>query len=175
VATYLVTPSPLGPLLLAASGRGLCWCAFCDTGPETALAEVRRRWPEERFAAEAAGPLGAVAEQLAAYFGGRLRTFRVACDLQGTPWQRAVWQALARIPFGEVRTYAQVARELGRPGAARAVGAACAANPVSLIVPCHRVVAADGGLGGYTGGPARKRWLLAHERAACQRASVGAG
>ena len=100
------------------------------------------------------------ARQLAEYFARTRRAFQLPLDLRGTQFQLAIWNALIRIPYGETRSYGQLAVELGHAGAARAVGAANGSNPVSIIVPCHRVVAAGGGLGGYGGGLARKRFLL---------------
>ena len=100
------------------------------------------------------------ARQLAEYFARTRRAFQLPLDLRGTPFQLAVWKALLRIPYGETRSYGQLAVELGHAGAARAVGTANGSNPVSIIVPCHRVIAAGGGLGGYGGGLERKRFLL---------------
>jgi len=102
-------------------------------------------------------------KQLVEYFKGIRRDFDMELYLDGTEFQEAVWRALGRIPFGETRTYGQVAAAIGRPAAARAVGAACNANPISIVVPCHRVVGAGGDLVGYGGGMWRKRWLLEHE------------
>jgi O-6-methylguanine DNA methyltransferase len=100
------------------------------------------------------------------YFGGEVHAIdAVGVDARGTAFQHRVWAALRRIPVGETASYIDVAREIGVPGASRAVGTANASNPVSIIVPCHRVVRADGSLGGYGGGVERKRWLLGHERA----------
>lgn len=107
----------------------------------------------------------AVVERVQAYFGGDLDALAripVRFD-RGTPFQRDVWRALQDIPLGEVISYADLAREVGRPGAFRAVGSANGRNPIAIVVPCHRVVAADRSLGGYGGGLARKRWLLDHE------------
>jgi methylated-DNA-[protein]-cysteine S-methyltransferase len=104
--------------------------------------------------------------QLAQWFAGLRREFDLPLRPAGTPFQREVWNALRAIPFGETRTYGDVARTVGRPEAVRAVGAANARNPISIVVPCHRVVGADGSLTGYAGGIDRKRWLLAHEGAA---------
>lgn len=103
------------------------------------------------------------AAELSAWFAGRSRVFTVPTRAAGTPFQRAVWAELARIPFGERRTYAQVAAAVGRPSAVRAVGAANAANPLGIIVPCHRVVATGGALAGFAGGTATKAWLLDFE------------
>jgi methylated-DNA-[protein]-cysteine S-methyltransferase len=101
-------------------------------------------------------------EQLEAYAQGALKSFDLSLDLRGTPFQLRVWQALREIPFGEQRTYGQIAASLGQPGASRAVGGANGKNPIPLIVPCHRVVASNG-LGGFTGGLKWKECLLAHE------------
>jgi methylated-DNA-[protein]-cysteine S-methyltransferase len=103
-------------------------------------------------------------EALAQYFAGQAPRLP-ALDLRGSLFQQAVWRALLAIPFAEVRTYGEVARAVGKEGGARAVGGANHQNPVAILVPCHRVVAANGGLGGYGGGPDRKRWLLSHELA----------
>jgi len=97
------------------------------------------------------------------YFEGRRRSFEVPLDLRGTPFQLRVWELLQRIPFGETRTYLDLALALGDPKAVRAVGAANGQNPVPIIVPCHRVIGQDGQLVGYGGGLWRKEWLLAHE------------
>ncbi len=110
---------------------------------------------------EAAHPMiREAANQLAEYFARTRRAFQLPLDLRGTPFQLAVWNALLRIPYGETRSYGRLAVELGHAGAARAVGTANGSNPVSIIVPCHRVIAAGGGLGGYGGGLPRKRFLL---------------
>ena len=101
--------------------------------------------------------------QLRAYVRGQLTTFSLPVDPQGTPFQRAVWAALLNIPFGQTRTYGQIAAAIGRPDAARAVGTACGSNPIGLVIPCHRVVGADGSLTGYAGGLDLKAQLLEHE------------
>ena len=111
-------------------------------------------------------PFAAVREQLAEYFAGERQQFDVPLKLAGTPFQQRVWQELVGIPFGTTISYAEVARRLGRPTAARAVGAANARNPIAVVVPCHRVIGADGKLTGYAGGINKKQWLLAWERRA---------
>jgi methylated-DNA-[protein]-cysteine S-methyltransferase len=113
--------------------------------------------------------LGAVREQLASYFAGELLAFDLPLELDGSPFQREVWGALREIPYGETASYAEVAEAVGRPSAARAVGNANGSNPVAIIVPCHRVIAAGGKLGGYGGGLDRKRLLLELEAAAGER------
>jgi len=115
--------------------------------------------------------LAAAAAQLAEYFAGDRREFDLELAPRGTPFQQLVWQQLARIPYGETRTYAALARALGRPSASRAVGAANGRNPLSIVVPCHRVIGASGELTGYAGGLPAKRWLLAHEQRVGWRAA----
>jgi methylated-DNA-[protein]-cysteine S-methyltransferase len=105
-----------------------------------------------------------VADQLQAYFEGNLRQFDLELDLQGTAFQKRVWQKLRSIPYGKTTTYGCIAAELGMPRAMRAVGLANGRNPISIIIPCHRVIGANGSLTGYGGGLPRKQWLLAHER-----------
>jgi methylated-DNA-[protein]-cysteine S-methyltransferase len=108
--------------------------------------------------------LAGVVEQLEAYFAGSRSTFDVELDLAGTDFQRRVWAGLLEIPYGETISYGELARRVGRPGASRAVGLANGRNPVAIIVPCHRVIGANGTLTGYGGGLDRKVWLLDHER-----------
>lgn len=103
------------------------------------------------------------AAQLAEYFAGERAEFDIPLAPRGTGFQRLVWAALEQIPFGETRSYGELAAGLGRPSASRAVGAANGKNPISILVPCHRVIAGSGALTGYAGGLAAKRWLLAHE------------
>jgi O-6-methylguanine DNA methyltransferase len=104
-----------------------------------------------------------ITSQLAAYFRGDLTTFDVPMNLQGTAFQRSVWEQLGDIPYGETISYGELARRIGNPNASRAVGLANGRNPISIIVPCHRVIGADGSLTGYGGGLDRKTWLLQHE------------
>ena len=108
--------------------------------------------------------LAAVVEQLEDYFAGRRESFDVPLDLAGTAFQRSVWAGLLEIPYGETMSYGELARRVGRPGASRAVGLANGRNPVAIIVPCHRVIGANGTMTGYGGGLDRKVWLLDHER-----------
>jgi len=164
--------TPLGAMLAGLRGARLIVLEFADAA-ERARAHLAARLPDwdgvvvpEDAGAPALGPLKAA---LARYFGGAPNAFdaldHLAVDPGGTAFQRAVWGALRAIPAGESRTYAEVARAIGRPTAARAVGAACHANPIAVVIPCHRVMGAAGGLVGYGGGIERKAWLLAHERA----------
>ncbi|QKG23795.1 methylated-DNA--protein-cysteine methyltransferase [Actinomadura verrucosospora] len=133
------------------------------------MVNQRHRPPQESFGAPgdpSAEPFAATAEQLAAYFAGELTEFDLPLNLRGTPFQGRVWAALQEIPYGETTTYGELAVELGKPSASRAVGLANGKNPVGVIVPCHRVVGSTGSLTGYGGGLDRKRYLLDFERKA---------
>jgi len=152
---YARYASPIGELLLAARGARLCRLHMLD-GP----ADPRR---SEAAEAAAGGFLDDVRAQLDAYFGGRARGFDLPTEPEGTPFQVRVWAELSRIPYGETISYAELARRVGDPRAARAVGGANGRNPLAVVVPCHRVIAADGRLGGFGGGLERKLWLLQHE------------
>jgi methylated-DNA-[protein]-cysteine S-methyltransferase len=143
--------SPVGILTVEAGDDGVFGISFGARGP--ARAGVSARVRSHLAAAEAA---------LADYFAGRSPTVPTL-DLRGTPYQRRVWEALLAIGWGEVRTYGEIAAAVGNAGGGRAVGGANHANPVAILVPCHRVVQASGRLGGYGGGVEVKRWLLAHE------------
>ena len=151
-----------GEVYLATAGRGLCLTVL---GRERAYGQlqgwIERHEPGARLLESTEGMEDGM-EQLRAYSAGELKSFELALDLRGTPFQLRVWQALREIPYGELRTYGQLAAGLGKPGASRAVGGANGKNPIPLIVPCHRVVASDG-IGGFTGGLAWKERLLAHE------------
>ncbi|MGH2687426.1 MAG: methylated-DNA--[protein]-cysteine S-methyltransferase [Actinomycetota bacterium] len=159
-------PSPLGELLLAGEGDVLTGLWF--TGHEPAP----RIGPATADATSDTGAFGDAVRQLDEFFTGRRTSFDLALDLRGTPFQLRVWEALARIPYGATVTYGDVAAEAGRPGAARAAGHAIARNPVSIVVPCHRVVGGGGRLTGYAGGLDRKRALLALERSSVAGAAT---
>jgi methylated-DNA-[protein]-cysteine S-methyltransferase len=151
--------SPCGRMLLVAEGDALCGAYFVG---QKHMREPELGWkPDPR-----ARPLIQAKRELDEYFGGRRRIFEVALAAEGTPFQRAVWKAIARVPFGETISYAELARRAGRPGSARAAGAATGRNPIGVIVPCHRIVGTDGSLTGYAGGVDKKRALLAHESGA---------
>ncbi len=128
------------------------------------LEELGTRFDPDEVAREPAR-LADVRREVGEYFSGHRRAFKVELSASGTPFQRSVWKVLLGIPFGETRTYSQVAAELGNPEAARAVGRASATNPICLLVPCHRVVGAGGALVGFAFGEDVKRWLLNHENA----------
>jgi AraC family transcriptional regulator of adaptative response/methylated-DNA-[protein]-cysteine methyltransferase len=161
--TWLETP--IGPLVAGATDEALCLLEYPDRRMmETQLETLRRRLG--RPLAPGDSPLfAALRAQLDEYFAGRRRAFDLPLDYPGSPFQRRVWDALRRIPYGQTRTYAELAREIDAPGAARAVGRANGANRLAIVIPCHRVIAA-GGLGGYGGGLWRKLRLLELEGAA---------
>lgn len=159
-AYYMRMASPVGPLLLASSERGLFLLQFGHSLPARA---AREEW------IESPARLQICAEELQGYFAGRLRDFRCAIDPIGTPFQKRCWEALRDIPYGETRTYAEIARQIGSPRAFRAVGQANHENPIAIIVPCHRVVGADGTLTGYGGGLEIKQKLLQLEGAKLAR------
>ncbi len=158
-------PTPLGELSALVSPQGLCLLGFRSgtryLAREWAQVERSRGGPAEPGSSAVTRQLGS---ELSAYFNGKLRVFEVPLDLVGTPFQLQVWQALLTLRYGQTSSYTAVARQLGRPTAVRAVGAAIGQNKVYLIVPCHRVLGADHSLTGYGGGMPRKRWLLALEQ-----------
>ena len=160
--------SPVGLLTLIASDAGLR--AILWNGDDPARAGLGAASLHETD--DYSSVLDATGSQLDAYFAGERTSFDLPLDLQGTPFQQDAWRALAEIPFGQTRSYAQQAALLGRPRAFRAVGAANGRNPVSIVLPCHRVVGSDGSLTGFAGGVETKRWLLEHERAVAQRFGV---
>ncbi len=161
--------SPVGTLTLIATGGALSGLFMADQRrrpPASALGEVdpRHRPPAAALGEGEPPPFPAVIDQLGAYFAGERTDFDLPLAAVGTPFQRAVWAALRRIPYGETVSYGQIARHIGRPGASRAVGLANGANPIGIIVPCHRVVGANGSLTGYGSGLERKRSLLELEQ-----------
>jgi methylated-DNA-[protein]-cysteine S-methyltransferase len=160
---WVTTGSPVGPLTLVAAGPALTGLYMEDHRHQPGPAAFGT--PGD----PAAAPFAAAAAQLGAYFAGQLTSFDLELEPGGTPFQRTVWLALRDIPFGETVTYGELAARIGAPGSSRAVGLANGKNPVSIIVPCHRVIGADGSLTGYGGGLPRKRFLLDLERAASGR------
>jgi methylated-DNA-[protein]-cysteine S-methyltransferase len=167
-------PTPLCPLWLSFSERGLQALYFNNPGTQTGplwpvdqhqsdpeLATSLRQWRQETTAA------------LMAYFAGRPDSFEhLSLDLQGTPFQIRVWEALRQVPFGAITSYQALADSLGMPRSARAVGGALGANPLPIIIPCHRVVATNGSLGGYSAGIQYKRLLLSHEQVASGKSPI---
>lgn len=154
-ATYYDTiQSPIGELTLVSDGTAL-----------TGLYMKNEKHAARRaMAVRDKKMLKHPREQLQAYLAGELREFELPLAAAGTPFQQRVWRALCDIPYGETISYGELARRIGQPKAARAVGLANGQNPISIVVPCHRVIGANGALSGYGGGLERKRWLLAHER-----------
>jgi AraC family transcriptional regulator of adaptative response/methylated-DNA-[protein]-cysteine methyltransferase len=158
--TYCSFSSALGTVLLAATDKGLCSVKLGDDA-----ARLRRLLAEEFSEAEIREKALPLFEQkITAFIEGESTLARLPLDIRGTVFQRRVWDELRRIPRGATRTYRDIARAIGAPAAVRAVGSACGANPVALVVPCHRAVRTDGGLGGYAWGVRRKKKLLALEK-----------
>ncbi|MFJ7961305.1 methylated-DNA--[protein]-cysteine S-methyltransferase [Streptomyces sp. NPDC096319] len=160
---HTVVDSPYDPLTLVAVDGVLS---------RVHMTGQRHRPPEETFGDPDPRPFDETIRQLDAYFAGELTAFDLPLNLIGTPFQLRVWEQLLRIPYGETRTYGELAEELGNPGASRAVGLANGKNPVSIIVPCHRVIGAGGGLTGYGGGLDRKQRLLAFESGTAEPAAL---
>ena len=160
--------SPLGRLRLAATQCGLVRVALPSGAGRGFSGWLRSALPDAESAASLP-VLDEAVDELSAYFDGGLREFKFKLDLRGTEFQQLVWRELMKIPFGATRSYGELARALGRDGAQRAVGAANGVNPVPIVVPCHRVIAANGGIGGYSGGLRSKRLLLAFEQNAAHR------
>ena len=165
---YVEISSPLGPLLVFFSPRGLCRLAFGRRDiPSGFLAGFERLDAGKERLAEK------LCEELSRYFAGEAVRFTVGLDLSAaTAFQRRVWRALGRVAFGATISYGELARRAGCPGGARAVGQAVGSNPIPIIIPCHRVIRSDGALGGFSAGLGIKRWLLDHERRWSQRAMV---
>ncbi|RZL25759.1 MAG: methylated-DNA--[protein]-cysteine S-methyltransferase [Rhodococcus sp. (in: high G+C Gram-positive bacteria)] len=152
--THTVIESPIGPLTLVATANGLCGLY---------MAEHRHKPNESTFGESSPANFGAVREQLDEYFSGERTEFSLPLDPSGTEFQQRVWDALRTIPYGQTWSYMDLAQTLGNPLAIRAVAAANGKNPISIIVPCHRVVGSDGSLTGFAGGLDRKRFLLEQE------------
>ena len=155
--------SPIGKVTIVARDGALCALSFGGLGRGVRRTLERRFGPLRLRPADRKSP---VVSRIEAYFRGDLGAVDdLEVDGGGTPFQRRVWQALREVPAGETASYQELAAELGRPTASRAVGSANARNPIALVVPCHRIVRSDGNLGGYAYGLTRKRWLLEHEGA----------
>lgn len=157
LATRLL-PSPVGKLALVAGDGGLVAVLWENDDPRRVPCAAQARPGDYAV-------LDAAADQLGAYFAGTRTAFDLPLDFRGTDFQKRVWAALLAIPYGETRSYGEIARAIGQPGASRAVGAANGRNPISIVAPCHRVVGGTGKLTGFAGGLAAKAHLLEHERA----------
>jgi O-6-methylguanine DNA methyltransferase len=153
-------------LHLAATDRGICGLSFVESTLQF-LTEMARATGIEEWDRDSGPVLNQAAAQLDEYFNTRRREFQLPLDLHGTPFQQKVWNALLDIPYGKTRSYAELARSIGAPKAFRAVGAANGANPIAIIIPCHRVISSGGGLGGYGGGVPLKKRLLELESGTC--------
>ena len=147
--------SPIGRLMLTSDGAALTGL-YMEPSRKTQSTDG---WSEDA----AAPPLAAALRQLTEYFAGTRREFDLPLRLRGTEFQKRVWQELTEIPYGQTWSYGELAKRIDNPSASRAVGLANGRNPISILVPCHRVIGADGSLTGYGGGLERKRWLLVHE------------
>jgi methylated-DNA-[protein]-cysteine S-methyltransferase len=152
---FTTVESPIGRLLLTSDGTALTGLYM----EPSRKAQSTEGWIEDI----SVPPLSAAVRQLAEYFAGTRREFDLPLRLQGTAFQQRVWRELTEIPYGETWSYGELAKRIDKPNASRAVGLANGSNPIAILVPCHRVIGADGSLTGYGGGLDRKRWLLAHE------------
>ena len=152
-----IVESPVGEVLLTGNGRSLTGLYLKG---QKHFPTQTNDWQESADVL----PFRQVKQQLVEYFYNRRRSFDLPLAAKGTHFQQTVWQLLPEIPYGETVSYGSLAQKLGKPGSSRAVGAANGRNPISIIVPCHRVIAANGKLTGYAGGIERKQWLLAHEK-----------
>jgi methylated-DNA-[protein]-cysteine S-methyltransferase len=153
---FCFVESPIGRLMLTSDGTALTGLYMGAPSKSPALG---KDWAQNG----AAGPLPLAARQLKEYFAGARRRFDLPLRMHGTAFQQQVWEALRQIPFGETMSYGALAARIGNPHASRAVGLANGRNPIAVIVPCHRVIGADGSLTGFGGGLERKQWLLSHE------------
>jgi methylated-DNA-[protein]-cysteine S-methyltransferase len=147
---YAVMNSPIGPLTVATTDKGLAAVHIGKSVPSGVAADESGK--------------NEVVKQLAEYFAGKRTQFELPLDVEGTPFQKSVWNALLQIPYGETRSYGEIAKAVGKPAAARAVGMANHNNPIAIVIPCHRVVGQDGSLTGYAGGVHLKEQLLSIER-----------
>jgi methylated-DNA-[protein]-cysteine S-methyltransferase len=160
---YATLETPIGLLQFFGGEAGLLTVTLPNEGPPAAEARLRHLLGEVEIVENRAALAPALA-QFEAYFRGELRAFDLPLDPRGTPFQRQVWAAVARIPYGETRAYGEIAAAIDKPAAVRAVGLANGANPLPIVIPCHRVIGSNGSLTGYGGGLEAKRRLLALER-----------
>ncbi len=164
---YTITPTAIGRVLVAGTGRGIC-AVYLGRSDARLIAALRKEYPSAKIQPDVAKASKWV-RQIVRHLSGANPRLDLPLDIQGTAFQRRVWDALRRIPYGETRSYTEIARQLGRPEARRAVARACASNPVCLVIPCHRVIRSDGTLGGYGGGIENKRKLLEQESAQARK------
>lgn len=157
--------TPIGPMMLVSDHAGNLRVALFTEDEEYIRSELRDQYGNNGFVISPASNPHNLTSAVASYFGGDLHVIdRIPVQTAGTPFQREVWQALREIPCGTTTSYGKPAQHIGRPAAIRAVGTANGANPVAVVVPCHRVIGSNGSLTGYGGGMERKRWLLDHEK-----------
>lgn len=167
-----IIDTPVGPMQALASDRGLCALEFAEPARESRLGARLQRWFAPFEIDDATHPvIDRARDWLAAYFAGT-SAGAVPLEMRGAPFELRVWAALQTIPTGTTASYGDIAKRIGSPGAARAVGAATGANAIAIVVPCHRVIGAGGTLTGYGGGLARKAWLLRHEAGTLQGLSA---
>jgi len=163
IIAYALFPSPIGTIGLAATPKGLCRLSLNVPSESAFRKKLRREY--RRPVLRDDNSFKDLAARLQAYFSGKPVRFNTRFDLsEGTSFQQKVWRSLRRIPYGQTRSYRSVAQSIGHPQSSRAVGGACGNNPVAVLIPCHRVIGADGKLGGFTGGLHIKRWLIQSER-----------
>lgn len=153
--------SPLGEMIAGASARGVCFLEWNDRGGVGAILErIEKRYKTRSIYKTGNRYIVQLKDELKRYFKGNLKNFEVEIAVMGTPFEQSAWDELLRIPYGQTRSYGEQARSLGKPGAMRAVGRANGVNYLSILIPCHRVIGADGKLCGYGGKLWRKEWLL---------------
>ncbi|MFH1699057.1 MAG: methylated-DNA--[protein]-cysteine S-methyltransferase [Candidatus Zixiibacteriota bacterium] len=159
---YTEFPSPMGDMIAGATDNGVCFLEWQDRGGvERIFKRVTKRYKSEPVADKNNNPhLAKLQSELESYFDGTLRKFKVKMDVTGTPFEKSVWEQLLNIPYGQTRSYAQIAQAIGKPQAVRAVGRANGANYLAIVIPCHRVITSAGTLGGYGGKIWRKKRLL---------------
>ena len=163
---YRIVDCSVGKLLVGATERGICAIKLASSIAQLKTA-LRREYPSAKIVSDTRG-LQRWVSALLEYFQGQRPRLDLPLDIQGTAFQQRVWRELQKIPYGQTRSYSEIAQAIGHPRAVRAVARACAANPVPILIPCHRVIRKDGTLGGYRGGAARKRALLMLESLAQQ-------
>lgn len=177
VIRYAIARTPIGRVLVAATEKGVCSVRIGEPA-ETMERALKREFPEATLRRDQTG-LSDWIERIARHLRGGEPRIELPLDVRGTAFQWKVWEALRAIPYGETKTYREVARAIGKPRAARAVGRACATNPVAILIPCHRVVREGGGLGGYAYGLPTKQQILDTERSSApkraRRRQIGAG
>jgi O-6-methylguanine DNA methyltransferase len=162
---YAILSTPLGKMVAAECKNRLCRLEFLGRRKPTAILKAMAQQSGAVISGKKSAVLERTRRQLKMYFDGRLKKFNLPIDYNGTDFQRRIWRQLARIPHGKTVSYGKIAERIRRPKAARAAGMAIGSNPISIVVPCHRVVGKSGDLVGFGGGLWRKRWLLKHEGA----------